>query len=41
MAKVPVVRGLVRKRRLVSLLRTMVEALPEISGGRIESHYFF
>ena len=29
------------KKALVSSLRTMVETLPEISGGRIESHYFF
>jgi len=40
MAKGPVVRGLVRKRGLVSSLRTMLETLSERLGGRIESHYF-
>ena len=35
------VRGLVRKGGLGSSLRSMVETLPERSGGRIESNYFF
>jgi len=40
MAEGPAVSGIARKRRLVSLPRTMIETLPEKSGGRIESYFF-
>ena len=37
----PVVCGLLRKRRLVSSLRKMLEKVPVRSGGIVESYYFF